>query len=650
MADFSVKLLGMPRVLDASGAEVPLPGKKARALFAYLAANRGREQPRDRLATLLWGSRFQDQARQSLRQCLSRLRRALGRDILRVGEQQVGLEPGRITVDLARFEDLALNGTAESLAEAASLFEDDFLAGLEIPESDYEEWVSAERRRIRDIACRVLTGLAERRAVAGDFERAIEAAEQALALDALREDGHRLLMRLYADSGRRTLALRQYHAAADLIRQELQADPEPETQALFARLRDGAAARVAGAEPTEPASKPTVAVLPFANLSDDPGRDYFADGVTDEIVSLLSRHRWLQVVSRNSSFAYKGRPTDARAIGEALGARYIIEGSVRQGDGRVRIATQLVLAANGNNIWAGRFDRDLSDIFDLQDEIAQAIAAAIEPELVNAEGQIARHKAPDNLDAWDCYQRGLWHLYRFTAEGLAEAERLFGRAIAVDPGLGRAHAGLAYVYIQESFYGDPGRRPAILEAALAAAGRAVACDDRDAIGHFALGRAHGLRKEFADSIAELETAIELNPSFAQAYFALGFTLTWSGRPDAAIPLFEKAARLSPRDPHLWTFQHVRAMAHFWLGQLDAAMDCVRKAVRPPNATHWPFVTQAAVCGLIGTPEERETARRALLARRPAYSIARAREDFFFAAESETLERYMEGLRRSGIPE
>jgi len=654
MADVSVKLLGMPRVLDGSGAELPLPGKKARALLAYLAANLGRDQPRDRLATLLWGSRFQDQARQSLRQCLSRLRRALGRDdILQVGEDQVGLNAGSVTVDTARLEALALAGTAESLEEAASLLGDEFLAGLDIPEPEFEDWVAGERRRIRDIACRVWADLAERRAAAGEFGRAVDAAERLVALDPLREDGHRLLMRLYAGSGQRTQALRQYRAAAELIRKELQAEPEPETRALFERLRDGAGATATAAQSAPPAdapSKPTVAILPFANLGDDPARDYFADGVTDEIVNLLSRYRWLQVVSRNSSFAYKGRPTDAREIGEALGARYIIEGGVRQGDGRVRITAQLVLAGDGNNIWAGRFDRDLRDIFDLQDEIAQAIAAAIEPELVHAEGQIARLKAPDNLNAWDCYQRGLWQLYRFTNEGLAEAERLFGRAIAVDPALGRAHAGLAYVYIQESFYGDPAQRPAILDAALAAAGRAVACDDRDAIGHFALGRAHGLRREFADSIAELETAIELNPSFAQAYFALGFTLTWSGRPDEAIPLFEKAARLSPRDPHLWTFQHVQAMAHFWLDQLDAAKDCVRKAVRPPNATHWPFVTQAAVCGFIGTPGEKEAARRALLARKPSYSIAQARLDFFFAEQSDTLERYMEGLRRCGIPE
>jgi TolB-like protein len=390
--------------------------------------------------------------------------------------------------------------------------------------------------------------------------------------------------------------------------------------------------------------------MPFANLSASPDQEYFADGVTDEIINQLSRNRWLLVVSRNSSFAWKGRTVDAREIGEALGARYIVEGSVRRAGERVRIAAQLVSSIDGTNIWAGRYDRNVADIFDIQDEVAEAIAAAIEPELGDVEREIAHRKPPGNLSAWEWYLRGSWHLYRFTPADLAEAERLFGRAIALDPGLARAHAGLAYVFIQEAFYGDPAERQSTLDAAQASAVRSVACDDRDAMSHFALGRALSLRRHYDEAVLELETALELSPGFAQAWFALGFCLAWSGRPAEALPLLEKAALLSPRDPHLWTFHHLSAMSCFILGRFDEATTFIRKAVRPANATYWPFVTQVAIAGMRMDSAEIVKARETLLARRPDYSISMLREDLFFAAVPRDVELFAEGLRRAGLPE
>ena len=396
--------------------------------------------------------------------------------------------------------------------------------------------------------------------------------------------------------------------------------------------------------------KPSIAVLPFANLSADPEQEYFSDGMTEDIIALLARNRWLLVVARNSSFAYKGHAVDVREVGQALGVRYVLEGSVRKLGERVRINAQLINAGDGSHIWTEQYERDLKDIFALQDEITQTIAAAIEPELAGVEQDIARRKAPANLGAWDYHQRGLWHLYQFTADGLSQAERLFGRAISIEPELARAHAGLAYVYIQEAFYGDPTLRQTILEAALSSAKRAVACDDRDALCHFALGRAYSLRREPTEAIAELETAIDLNPSFAQAYFGLGFTLTNIGRQAEAISLLKKAASLSPHDPHLWTFQHMTALAHFSLGELEKAEESIRKSVRQPNATYWPFATMTALLGASGKIEEARTAADALLNKKPNYTCRFARQDFFFTEDDKFVDVYVEGLRKAGLPE
>ena len=396
--------------------------------------------------------------------------------------------------------------------------------------------------------------------------------------------------------------------------------------------------------------KPSIAVLPFVNMSGDPEQEYFSDGITEDIITELSRFSSLFVIARNSSFSYKGKSVKVQDIGRDLGVRYVVEGSVRKAGNRVRITAQLVETASGNHLWAERYDRDLDDIFAVQDEITQTISAAIEPELAGVEQDIARRKAPENLGAWDYHQRGLWHLYQFTVDGLSQAERLFGRAISIEPGLARAHAGLAYVYIQEAFYGDPTLRQTILEAALSSAKRAVACDDRDALCHFALGRAYSLRREPTEAIAELETAIDLNPSFAQAYFGLGFTLTNIGRQAEAISLLKKAASLSPYDSHLWTFLNMTALAHFRLGELEKAEEYIRKSVRQPNATYWPFATMTALLGASGKIEEAHTAADALLDKKPNYTCRFAREDFFFTEHDKFVDVYVEGLRKAGLPE
>jgi TolB-like protein/DNA-binding winged helix-turn-helix (wHTH) protein/cytochrome c-type biogenesis protein CcmH/NrfG len=409
------------------------------------------------------------------------------------------------------------------------------------------------------------------------------------------------------------------------------------------------AAEIPAAGPAPDHGKPSIAVLPFANVSQDPEHEYFAYGLTEDVVRLLGRNRWLTVLTRHTMAPQLGTAVDARAVGAALGVRYLVEGSVRKHGERVRITADLVAAETGGQLWSEVYDLHLADIFDIQDAMARQIAAVIEPELASVEQEIAARKAPERLDAWDCYQRGFYHLWGFTTPGFAEAEALFRRAIDLDPGFARAHAALSYVHLQNTFYGDPKERPALLDAAMASARTSVALDERDALCHCVLGRTYCMQRHYDDAIAALEETVALNPSFAQGYFALAFTLVWCGREDEAIALLETAVELSPRDPHIWTFHHTRAFAHFSLGEMKSAAFFARKASRHPNATYWTFATLASALGHLGQPKEAREAVAELLAKKPDYTQGFAREDLFFCANADFDEAYVQGLARAGVP-
>ena len=394
--------------------------------------------------------------------------------------------------------------------------------------------------------------------------------------------------------------------------------------------------------------KPSIAVLPFINLNQDPEQEYFSYGLTQDIIRLLGRNRWLAVLSRQTVPPGQTADHDPRDIGAALGVRYVVKGSVRRSGERVRIAVDLIAAADGTQLWSEAYDIELVDIFEIQEAMAQQICAVIEPELASVEQRLAALQAPESLDAWHSYQRGFWHLWGFTNPGFDEAAAMFSRAIDIEPGFARAHAGLSYVHLQKGFYGDPAERAEVLRKALALAQQAVALDERDSYCRCVLGRAHFLLHRFDDAVAELEAAIELNPSFAQGYFALGFAMAYSGREDEGIALLERAAELSPRDPHTWTFHHTRAIAHFSLGELKSAEFFARKSTRQRNATHYCFATLMATLGLLGQKEEARSLLPELQARKPDYSLWAARDGFFFCTHEPLLERYVAALREVGI--
>jgi adenylate cyclase len=401
-------------------------------------------------------------------------------------------------------------------------------------------------------------------------------------------------------------------------------------------------ARAAAAGPPSPAAKPSIAVLPFVNMSADPQQEYFSDGITEDLITALSRIRWLLVVARNSTFTYKGRAVDVKQVGRELGVRYVLEGSVRRGGSRVRITAQLIDAASGGHVWAERYDRELADVFAVQDEITATIAASIEPELAHAELERARRKPPQSLDAWDLYYRALWHFSRFTPADNAEAIALLERAIALDPGCAAFHGGLGRAHFLDHALGsgDSGRS---LERAFEASQHAIALDNKDAMAHCTLGRVYGARGEHAAAIEEVEVALRLNPNFALAHFGLGLELVLTGRAAEALVELDWAERLSPHDPYLWLFEMSRAWAWMSLKDFERASAEAARAVRRPAAPFPAWATLASALAHAGRVEEARSALAKTMELRPDYS-ASFFDSIWRNTDAGFFELFFDGLR------
>lgn len=401
---------------------------------------------------------------------------------------------------------------------------------------------------------------------------------------------------------------------------------------------------------TSPPGKPSIAVLPFNNMSADPDQEYFSDGVSEDIITALSKASWLTVIARNSSFTYKGRAVDVKQVGRELGVAYVLEGSIRKAGNRVRITAQLISTLGGDHVWAERYDRELDDIFALQDEITETIVARIDSEVRVNEIEIARRKPPANMTAWDLYQKGMWHFYRMAGQSENEtARQLFEQSITADPGFAPAHAGIAYARYMEVFHGYTSDSAASVALGVAAGERAVSLDGRSDFAHFVLGRVLVMAGQFDRAIAELERSVAINPSYAHGLYGLATALYWNGRAEEAMPKFEHAMRLSPRDPLFWGMLCYRGVCSIVLDRYDEAIDWIRKAINEMPEHFWPHLLHAmALAGL----DRLDDAGRAIdQARRinPDFSIATV-----VATAPNAYPDYMERIRRlltkAGLPE
>lgn len=340
--------------------------------------------------------------------------------------------------------------------------------------------------------------------------------------------------------------------------------------------------------------KPSIAVLPFENMSEDPTQEFFSDGLTEDIISLLSRIRWMFVIARNSTFAYKHQSRNVTQIGRELGVQYVLEGSVRKAGDRIRVNAQLIDAETDSHIWAERYDRKLIDIFDLQDDLSAAIIAETSAELAGSERQKAHRDPSPHLDAWELYQRGMWHFYKHSTEDLAEGQRLFQSAIDRAPEFGNAYAALALIAYSRVLTGQAGDVSETIKEGLRHAEKALECDDRDDLNQFALGRMYMLLggAYSGRAIAAFRKAIELNPSSVSAYYGLGTALYWAGYAEESISQFTMAIRLSPHDDQLWSFLNMRGWAYNVMGQFESGIADARMAIQQKDDQLWPHLSLA----------------------------------------------------------
>jgi TolB-like protein/class 3 adenylate cyclase/Flp pilus assembly protein TadD len=391
--------------------------------------------------------------------------------------------------------------------------------------------------------------------------------------------------------------------------------------------------------------RPSIAVLPFANISGDPEQEYFGDGISEDIITALSKLRWFFVIARNSSFGYKGKAVDVKRAARELGVRYVLEGSVRKGGNRVRITAQLIDAATGNHIWADRYDGDLTDVFELQDEITRKVVGAIEPKLLEAEAIRSQSRSPEDLGAWDLVMQANSVFWRLTKTDIDAAIALLRNATERYPDYAPAQSMLAFALLFRAIPVGAFHSPD-LEAARPLASRAAEIDDSDPWAHLALGWAAVLMRQTGAAIEEYQRALEINPNFAAAHGHLGLALALDGQSDDAVAHLDQALRMSPHDPQIFLFNVSLAIAHYLAGRYTEAAAFGRKAVQQrANFTggHRIFAASLAQAGQL---EEARAAIGKLKELQPGISIAWIEANIPYKPDA--MAKLVAGLRQAGL--
>jgi adenylate cyclase len=389
-----------------------------------------------------------------------------------------------------------------------------------------------------------------------------------------------------------------------------------------------------------------IAVLPFANFSGDPEQEFFADGITEDIISMLAGWRAFPVIARNSTFTYKGQTVDIKKVGEELGVRYILEGSVRKSGRRVRVTAQLIRADTNHHIMAERYDRDLTDLFELQDEIAHAIAGAIEPEILKFERERIAERPPSSEDAYELYQRGMFHHYRQNKQDNSEAQAYFRRALAIDVQYPQALAALSIALCAAAYLSWTDNAERNYEESLELARRAVTLDPRYPNAHFALALISMWLGRNERAAAEFEEAIKLNPSFAAAHAVLGAVLNFQGQSEEGVASVEKGIRLSPSDPRLFIWLSGLAAAHYQLQHYSQAVEIGRRSWTLNNSYITGLTYVVAGLAQLGRVEDALAALADLKTRDP--KLAALRTTLQLYQNQVGIDHLLDGLSKAGF--
>jgi TolB-like protein/Tfp pilus assembly protein PilF len=594
------------------------------------------------------GSHFEEQARQNFRQALARLRKRSGRMSCRQ-RQFVQLADGRIASDLGRMESLIRDGGEAALRQALGYANGIFLEGIDVREEAYEEWLRGERHRIAGLIGDACVRLGALEFASGDAASAMAHGQAALRQDALREDAHRLVMRGLAKSGRRSEALKYFQSLSERLKKELNTAPEAETlhcqEAIRAGNDNGNIWPGETAAPPLP-EKPSIAVL----LHQPVGRseqEYFADGMVER----SSRSCRGCIGCRNRT--HRASPTRSRhrqQAGRELGVRYLLEGSVRKAGNRVRITGQLIDASTGATLWADRFEGEMQDVFDLQDQVTARVVGAIAPRLEQAEIERSKRKPTESLDAYDYYLRGLACVHQWTREANEEALSHLYRAIELDPNFASPHGMAARCYTLRKAFGWVTDRDFDMAEARRLARRVTELGRDDALSLCTAGYALAyVAGEWADGGAMVERALALNPNLAWAWLFSSLYKVWNGQPEIAIEHAAQAMRLSPQDAHMFSMQSATANAHFVAGRYDEALRWAEMAIQSQPNARTPIVMVAAAAALVGDSNKARRAMLHLMQIEPGLRVANLGYKFPFQ-QADIFARLADALSKAGLPE
>jgi len=637
-------LLGGFAARDGAGRDIAIGSRKAQALLAFLALSPGKPQPREKLTGLLWSDRGEAQARSSLRQALSELRRTLPKvepPFLKTQRDSAWLDPEAVEVDAITLERLVSSEEPKDLAQAAELYKGDLLDGLDVRDAAFEEWRRGERERLREWTSQALTRLLDQQT----GEQAITTGRRLLALDPLNEATHRRLLQLYADAGDRSSAIHQYEVCRDLLRTELGLEPEAQTEEFLETLRHGqirtAPARLAVCEAkTAPplSSRPSIAVLPFTNMSADSEQQYFSDGITEDIMTELSRFGSLDVLARQSTFVLRDRAEDAREAVRDLGTQYLLTGSVRKVGDRIRLTAQLVDVNTQKHIWTDRYDRELIEVFSIQDELVHAIVATLVGRLKADSLERTFRKLPENLMAYDYYLQGLWFEGKYDLESCIAGREAIEKAIATDPTFARPYGLLAHFMMTTGWFNGSAEAPS--DEILEIAKRAVELDPTDGDCFAKLAVIHIDRREHEEARRNLEAALHLNPHDSSTWSHYAWYLVTIGEPEKALEYLDRRAAVDPYLPN-WHWE-IRGEALYDLGRYEEAVQVLEQQAN----RHFFCYGQSAACyGQLERKEEAARCWQKVIAINPKATLSSIIEGFCYACQRDA-DHWLEGLRKA----
>lgn len=641
--------------------------KKTRLLFAYLCLHAGHHVPRSSLKALLWSDRSEFQAAGSLRRSLADIRKFISEnalpEVLGATSDTVRVHADAIEVDALDFERAAQARDECQLRNAAQSYGGDLLVGVSIPDPAFDEWLQVERERLRAMALDVCERLANTASEPQSWEAAEAMARRLLSQDPACEEAHRALILCFQRTGRTNAAVRQFSICSEALWTHLGVEPEERTKQLLETPGQPVTLPVTevatispGAERTQVSElrpdlsaplantdRPVIAVQPLANLAGVPDQTYFSDGLTEDIITELSRFSSLSVVARTSMFAYRDREIDSIEAGKVLGAQYILEGSVRKSGQRIRLTAQLVDTETGRRVWAERYDRTLDDIFEIQDELVHNIVSALPGQIEQSDRKRSIRKPAESLAAYDYYLRALEFERQYDRASIISGRKALERAVELDPGFARAHALLAFFTFAQQWFDDV-TDGAALDKAVELGKRAIELDPNDNDCYAKLGTAYLSRCDYDQARHYLEQAIEMNPHDAWTWSHYAWLLTTIGEHEASLEYLGDREAIDPLPPN-WHWE-TRGISEYSLGKYRDAAVTFNRIVGP---CYWIRGLLAACLGQLGEHKEAKRQWAQMLRQQPGASI-----ESVFAADSNTMQQakdvahWLEGVEKAGI--